>query len=143
MSEPALTVASLLRTPALQEACALWLKAGRYALVNLAEGPDLQTTLAASQERVDALLLEQGAIAAQEFQGLREKELLFPAVIIGEVSGREEYHDAEVHLPVDQLEQLSYSLDAAVSRFLRKGMPRGGRQGATGKRKKAGSLPTD
>jgi circadian clock protein KaiA len=31
-----------------------------------------------------------------------------------------------VHLPADQLEQLPYSLDAAVSRFLRRGVPRGG-----------------
>jgi circadian clock protein KaiA len=43
-------------------------------------------------------------------------------VVIGEVTGRIEYHDAEVHLPTDQLEQLTYSLDAAVSRFLRRGL---------------------
>jgi circadian clock protein KaiA len=43
-------------------------------------------------------------------------------VVIGEVTGRVEYHDAEVHLPQDQLEQLSYSVDAAISRFLRRGL---------------------
>jgi circadian clock protein KaiA len=31
-----------------------------------------------------------------------------------------------VHLPADQLEQLPYSLDAAVSRFIRRGLLRGG-----------------
>jgi circadian clock protein KaiA len=51
-----------------------------------------------------------------------ERGLLWPAVVIGEVTGRIEYHDAEVHLPQDQLEQLSYSLDAALSRFLRRGL---------------------
>jgi circadian clock protein KaiA len=40
---------------------------------------------------------------------------------VGEVSGRIEYHEAEVHLPEDQLEQITYSVDAAVSRFLRQG----------------------
>ena len=55
-------------------------------------------------------------------EALAEIGLLLPAVVIGEVSGRVEYHDAEVHLPTDQLEQLSYSLDAAVSRFLRRGL---------------------
>jgi circadian clock protein KaiA len=46
-------------------------------------------------------------------------------VVIGEVTGKIEYHDAEVHLPADQLEQLPYSLDAAIARFLRKGQARG------------------
>jgi circadian clock protein KaiA len=55
--------------------------------------------------------------------------LFLPAVIIGEVTGRQEYHDAEVHLPADQLVQLSYSFDAAVSRFLRRGLANGGNQG--------------
>jgi circadian clock protein KaiA len=49
--------------------------------------------------------------------------LLLPAVVIGEVTGKVEYHDAEVHLPADQLEQLPYSLDAAISRFLKRGAP--------------------
>jgi circadian clock protein KaiA len=49
--------------------------------------------------------------------------LLLPAVVVGEVSGRVEYHEAEVHLPQDQLEQIAYSVDAAVSRFLRRGLP--------------------
>ncbi|MEY3964132.1 MAG: hypothetical protein RLZZ106_1387, partial [Cyanobacteriota bacterium] len=48
--------------------------------------------------------------------------LLLPAVVVGEVSGRVDYHEAEVHLPQDQLEQIAYSVDAAVSRFLRRGL---------------------
>jgi circadian clock protein KaiA len=47
-------------------------------------------------------------------------------VVIGEVTGQVEVHDAEVHLPPDQLEQLSYSLDAALSRFLRRGLQHNG-----------------
>jgi circadian clock protein KaiA len=57
------------------------------------------------------------------YETLRQQGLLLPAVVIGEVSGRVEYHEAEVHLPQDQLEQISYSVDAAVSRFLRQGLP--------------------
>lgn len=125
MSEPALTIASLLRTTALQEACALWLKSGRYALVPL-EGSDLLGSLRASWEGFDAVLLEQGACPREVYEVLREEEPLLPAVVIGEVTGKIEYHDAEVHLPADQLEQLPYSLDAAVSRFLRRGHPRSG-----------------
>lgn len=45
-----------------------------------------------------------------------------PAVVIGGVGGQIELHEDEVHLPPDQLEQLSYSLDAAVSRYLRRGL---------------------
>jgi circadian clock protein KaiA len=126
MRDPALTIANLLRTPALREASALWLKSGRYALVPMGESSDPVETLSASREEVDAVLLEQGAFPPATYQALRDRELLLPAVVIGEVTGRMEYHDAEVHLPADQLEQLPYSLDAAVSHFVRRGLLRGG-----------------
>jgi circadian clock protein KaiA len=126
MRDPALTLASLLRTPALLEASSLWLKSGRYALVPMGDSSDPVATLGAAREEVDAVLLEQGAFPPQVYQALRDQELLLPAVVIGEVTGRIEYHDAEVHLPADQLEQLPYSLDAAVSRFVRRGLLKGG-----------------
>ena len=50
-----------------------------------------------------------------------EKGLLFPAVIVGEVKGQVDYHPEELHLPDDQLAQLGYNVDAAISRFLRQG----------------------
>jgi circadian clock protein KaiA len=128
MSEPALTIASFLRSPPLREACALWLKSGRYALAPMNDGQDPVTALSGEREEVDAVLLEQGAFRPEVYTALRERELLLPAVVIGDVTGKVEYHEAEVHLPADQLEQLPYSLDAAVSRFLRRGVPRGGRQ---------------
>jgi circadian clock protein KaiA len=74
------------------------------------------------REEFDAVLLEQGAVDPKAYQALSDLGLVLPAVVIGAVSGRVEFHDAEVHLPPDQLEQLSYSLDAAVSRFLRHGL---------------------
>ena len=126
MRDPALTIANLLRTPALREASALWLKSGRYSLVPMGESSDPVEILSAGREEVDAVLLEQGAFPPATYQALRDQELLLPAVVIGEVTGRMEYHDAEVHLPADQLEQLPYSLDAAVSRFVRRGLLRGG-----------------
>ncbi|MEB3261108.1 MAG: circadian clock protein KaiA [Cyanobacteriota bacterium] len=126
MRDPALTIASLLRSPALQEASTLWLKSGRYALLPMGESSDPVAALNACREELDAVLLEQGALAPEMYQALRTRELLLPAVVIGEVTGRIEYHDAEVHLPADQLEQLPYSLDAAVSRFIRRGLLRGG-----------------
>ena len=47
--------------------------------------------------------------------------LLFPAVIVGELKGHVDYHPEELHLPGDQLAQLGYNIDAAISRFLRQG----------------------
>jgi circadian clock protein KaiA len=125
MSEPALTIASLVQSPTLQGACALWLKSRRFALVALEDNGDPLTQLRAHREGVDAVLLEQDAWPRDLYRQLREEELLFPAVVIGEVTGKIEYHNAEVHLPADQLEQLPYSLDAAISRFLRRGQTRG------------------
>jgi circadian clock protein KaiA len=68
------------------------------------------------------VLLQQGVTPPEALQGLRQQGVLLPAVVVGEVNGRVDYHEAEVHLPQDQLEQVVYSLDAAVSRFLRKGL---------------------
>lgn len=129
MPEPLLTIASLLREPRLAEACAQWLQGGRYQLVSLGSGENPVEVLDQRREDFDAVLLEQGVLAADVFRDLGEKGLFLPAVVIGEVTGRQEYHDAEVHLPADQLAQLSYSFDAAVSRFLRRGLSNGGSQG--------------
>lgn len=123
MSDPPLTIANLLQTPALRDACRLWLKSGRYALVGIGEGQDPVRALNEGHDGFDAVLLEQGVLPAAVFSSLREQMLLLPAVVIGEVTGKVEYHDAEVHLPADQLEQLPYSLDAAISRFLKRGAP--------------------
>ena len=74
------------------------------------------------RELFDVVLLQQGVHPPEVYEELRQQGLLLPAVVIGEVSGRLEYHEAEVHLPQDQLEQIAYSVDAAVSRFLRRGL---------------------
>ncbi|MCP9891273.1 circadian clock protein KaiA [Cyanobium sp. Aljojuca 7D2] len=122
MPEPALTIASLIRDPRLQDACSRWLAGGRCELVWVDPASDPVEQLDRRREEFDAVLLEQGAIDPQSYQALSDLGLLLPAVVVGAVSGRIEFHDAEVHLPPDQLEQLSYSLDAAVSRFLRHGL---------------------
>jgi len=123
MSQPALTIASLLPDPRVERACRSWLKGGRYELEDLGSLPDPIRELQQKRELFDVVLLQQGVHSPEFYEGLRQQGLLLPAVIIGEVSGRVEYHDAEVHLPQDQLEQIAYSVDAAVSRFLRRGMP--------------------
>jgi circadian clock protein KaiA len=74
------------------------------------------------REEFDAVLLEQGALSPEDCRSFGDLGLLMPAVVIGGVGGQIELHQAEVHLPPDQLEQLSYSLDAAVSRYLREGL---------------------
>lgn len=145
MPEPALTIACLIRQPQLEGACAQWLR-GRYQLTPLDPAADPVTALEQRREQFDALLLEQGVLAPETLRALAERGLLLPAVVIGEVTGRIEYHDAEVHLPPDQLEQLSYSLDAAISRFLRRGLPHAGGLGngaAAGENGAAGGDPPE
>jgi circadian clock protein KaiA len=126
MSQPALTIASLLSDPRLEKACRTWLKGGRYQLENLGSRPDPIAELEQRREAFDVVLLQQGAFAPEVIDALRRQGLVLPAVVVGEVSGRVEYHDAEVHLPQDQLEQIAYSVDAAVSRFLRSGVAEAG-----------------
>ncbi|MEB3321842.1 MAG: circadian clock protein KaiA [Synechococcaceae cyanobacterium] len=122
MPEPALTIASLIRSPVLAEACTQWLRGGRYRLESPLPAADPVEALDRRREHFDAVLLEQDAFPSTTYRALSDHGLVLPAVVIGEVRGRVEYHDAEVHLPPDQLEQLTYSVDAAVSRFLRRGL---------------------
>lgn len=129
MPEPVLQIASLIQEPRLEEACSQWLLGGRYQLEPIPTGQDAVAALDGRREDFDAVLLEQGALDQGVYAGLQERGLLLPAVVIGEVTGRTEYHDAEVHLPPDQLEQLSYSFDAALSRFLRRGLQGSGSPG--------------
>lgn len=136
MSQPALTIASLLPDPRLERACRSWLKGGRYQLEDLGSLPDPIRELQQRRELFDVVLLQQGVHPPQVYEELRQQGLLLPAVVVGEVSGRVEYHEAEVHLPQDQLEQIPYSVDAAVSRFLRRGMPAGAGAGP-----EAGGVP--
>ena len=126
MPEPALTIASLIHTPELAEACGRWLKGGRYQLVVIDPARNPVAALEEQRENCDAVLMERGAIDRGTCQALADRGLLLPAVVIGTVTGQVEVHDAEVRLPEDQLEQLSYSVDAAISRFLRRGLEAGG-----------------
>lgn len=122
MQEPQLTIASLVLDSQLQKACALWLKGGRYRLLPPpaelnGQSPD-STGLEQLLVEADAVLIEQGMLDPMRYRRLNERGLRLPAVVIGAVSGRIEYHEGEVHLPPDQLEQLPYSLDAAFARVL-------------------------
>ncbi|MFM7268441.1 MAG: circadian clock protein KaiA [Cyanobium sp.] len=122
MPDPALKIAALIRDARLAEVCSQWLRGGRYKLAVLDPDDEPVESLARRREEFDAVLLEQGVVTADGYRTLVEMGLLLPAVVVGEVTGQVEYHEAEVHLPSDQLEQLSYSLDAAISRFLRRGL---------------------
>ena len=132
MSQPALTIASLLSDPRLERACRSWLKGGRYRLEDLGSLPDPVQELIQRRDTFDVVLLQQGSIQPAVVEELRQQGLLLPAVVVGEVSGRVDYHEAEVHLPQDQLEQIAYSGDAAVSRFLRRGLAGSGADGQAG-----------
>ena len=72
-----------------------------------------------------AMMVSMGGLDRRHRQALRESGLLMPAVVIGEVSGDIDYHPTELHLPQDQLEQLPYIMDAAISGFLRQGVGAG------------------
>ncbi len=123
MPQPVLNILTLIQTPALAEACDQWLKGGRYQLLQGDPASEPLKQLEQLREDVDGLLLEESAVEGSFFGTLHERGLQLPAVLIGPVSGDVRFHGAEVRLPPDQLEQLSYSLDAAVSRFLRHHTP--------------------
>ena len=122
MTQPALTIASLLSDPRLVKAAGSWLKGERYRLEDLGSCSDPVEELLRRRDAFDVVLLQQGVTQPEAIEALRAQGVLLPAVVVGEVSGRVDYHEAEVHLPQDQLEQIVYSLDAAVSRFLRLGL---------------------
>ncbi|MFM1901897.1 MAG: circadian clock protein KaiA [Cyanobacteriota bacterium] len=124
MTGPALTIALLLRTPKLIEASRQWLPENRYTPVDLGldgRAVDVESVLERQREAVDAVVIEQSLLTGEVRESLLRAGLLFPAVVVGEVMGHVDYHPEEVHLPVDQLEQLGYNVDAAISRFLRQG----------------------
>jgi len=132
-----LTVLALVDDPALQAAVDRWLAGQeRYRLERFELGQDPVAELERQGDSIDVLLFEQGCLTPAQVQDLRDRALLLPAVVIGVMSGRVDLHEAEVHLPPDQLEQLSYNLDAAVSRFLVRGrrgsLENGGPVGDTG-----------
>ena len=127
MARPGLTIALLLTTPNLVDACQQWLPDTRYHSIVLS-GPhqgqeqlDLVSTLEAQQEEIDAVVVEQHLLDASSRDQLLGRGLLFPAVVVGEMEGHVDYHAEELHLADDQLAQLGYTVDAAISRFLRQG----------------------
>ena len=127
MARPGLTIALLLTTPNLVDACQQWLPNTRYHSLDLSqpdqadEPLDLVSTLEAQQEEIDAVVVEQHLLDASSREQLLSRGLLFPAVVVGEMKGHVDYHAEELHLADDQLAQLGYTVDAAISRFLRQG----------------------
>jgi circadian clock protein KaiA len=137
MPATALTIACLIRDQQLLDSCRRWLGAKALRLEPLDLGRDPVDQLrhrrtgfddgldGGFEDGFDGLLIERGGLDRRHRQALRESGLLMPAVVIGEVSGDIDYHPTELHLPPDQLEQLPYSMDAAISGFLRKGLEAG------------------
>ena len=127
MARPGLTIALLLTTPDLVDACQQWLPNTRYHSLDLSQPDqghvqlDLVSTLEAQQEEIDAVVVEQHLLDASSREQLLGRGLLFPAVVVGEMKGHVDYHSEELHLADDQLAQLGYTVDAAISRFLRQG----------------------
>ena len=123
MARPGLTIALLLRTPGLAESCRQWLPENRYEPIDLLTDADhdLVALLQQHQEAIDAVVIEQDLLDANSREQLSARGLLFPAVLVGEVKGHVDYHPEELHLAADQLAQLGYNIDAAISRFLRQG----------------------
>jgi len=133
MPATALTIACLIRDQRLLDCCRRWLGATALRLEPLDLGRDPVDQLRqrrtglddGSEDGFDGLLIERGGLDRRHRQALRDSGLLMPAVVIGEVSGDIDYHPTELHLPQDQLEQLPYIMDAAISGFLRQGVGAG------------------
>ena len=94
MARPALTIALLLRTPALVKACRQWLPGNRYepVVVDVAEQDNLAELLQRRQDEIDAVVVEQPLLDAATREQLVSSGLLFPAVVVGEVKGHVDYH---------------------------------------------------
>ena len=122
MPESALNVASIVHDPSLEASVSRWLAGGRYCLISVDPEGDSPHRLDRLRDDCDALLVEQACLSDAINQGLSQLGVVLPTVVIGEPDGEVAIHEAEVRLSADQLEQLSYSLDAAVSRFLRRGL---------------------
>ena len=121
MAGPALTIALLLKTSELVDVCRQWLPSNRYELMVLPmDGENgLVSRLEPQREAIDAVVVEQQLLDPQTRDQLMNSGLLFPAVVVGELKGHVDYHPEELHLPSDQLAQLGYNIDAAISRYLR------------------------
>jgi circadian clock protein KaiA len=135
MARPALTVALLLSSSTPVDTYRQWLPANRYEslLLSVADNESLATTLAPRHNDFDAVVVEQKLLDGGTREDLLKAGLLFPAVIVGEVKGHVDYHQEELHLPEDQLAQLGYNIDAAISRFLRQGREDGRQEDAATK----------
>jgi circadian clock protein KaiA len=140
MPATALTIACLIRDQQLLDSCRRWLGATALRLEPLDLGRDPVDQLRLRRtgfddgrdDGFDGLLIERGGLDRRHRQALRESGLLMPAVVIGEVSGDIDYHPTELHLPQDQLEQLPYIMDAAISGFLRQELGAGPAAGSSG-----------
>mgnify|MGYP003321168615 CR=1 FL=1 len=86
MARPALTVALVLASPALAEACRPWLPANRYESVVLTVDPGetLAAVLGPRQDDFDAVVLEQSLLVTEAKEQMLAAGLLFPAVIVGD-----------------------------------------------------------
>ena len=127
MAKPALTIALLLGSDELITVCRRWLPSNRYQLTELSgiDKGNIVEVLARQREAVDAIVVDPSLLDDATRDDLQREGLLFPAVVVGNLRGKVDYHPEEVHLPLDQLEQLGYSVDAAISSFLRHGQKEG------------------
>ena len=101
MTRPALTIALLLRSPELESACCQWLPGNRYTPVDLGledSAVDVVSALELQREAVDAVVIEQSLLEDKTREDLLGRGLLFPAVVVGELMGRVDYHLSLIHI---------------------------------------------
>ena len=127
MAVTELVIGALVRNELLLKSSRQWLReVGAFRLEAIPLEPEtLFDSLQERWEDLDGVLIEQGALDRHGLDQLRTQGMLLPAVVLGDVKGEVVYHDAEVHLQADQLEQLPYNLDAAVLRFLERSQAKG------------------
>ena len=100
MAVTELVIGALVRNELLLKSCRQWLReAGRFRLEVIPLNPEsLFDALQARWEELDGVLIEQGALDRFGLDQLRSQGMLLPAVVLGDVTGEVDYHDAEVHL---------------------------------------------
>lgn len=98
MPESALTIASLIRDPSLQQACSRWLVGGVAAWsgwIPLPTPGGAGPATGGIRRRAAGA----GGLSPEDCRAFGDLGLLMPAVVIGGVGGKIELHEAEVHLP--------------------------------------------
>ncbi len=94
----------------------------RYTVTHFKSVIDFSHFVVQQKQQVDCLILEDGELAADVIQQLRNQSILLPTVVVvpeqSPSSATDPYHQSIVRLQVTHLNQLEECIDRAIAQFL-------------------------